>query len=109
MLYAEQFRAARLVVDAGPHDKGWTKRHRPPRGSRQTRSEVEGYGLARSCLGYRSASSRFATAHEGAGALGPAFDVRAFHDELLVDGALPLSILEAKMDRWIDAQKSRRP
>jgi uncharacterized protein (DUF885 family) len=42
-------------------------------------------------------------------ALGPAFVVRAFHDELLGDGGLPLSILEAKMDRWIDAQKSRRP
>ena len=42
-------------------------------------------------------------------ALGPAFDVRAFHDELLGDGGLPLGILEAKMDRWIDAQKSRRP
>jgi uncharacterized protein (DUF885 family) len=34
-------------------------------------------------------------------ALGPKFDVHAFHDELLQDGALPLTILEAKMDRWI--------
>jgi uncharacterized protein (DUF885 family) len=32
---------------------------------------------------------------------GPAFDIRAFHDELLNDGALPLDILEAKMDAWI--------
>jgi uncharacterized protein (DUF885 family) len=35
-------------------------------------------------------------------ALGAKFDIRAFHDELLQDGALPLSILEAKMDRWIE-------
>lgn len=34
-------------------------------------------------------------------ALGAAFDLRAFHDELLGDGAMPLSVLEAKMDRWI--------
>ena len=39
--------------------------------------------------------------HEAERALGPAFDVRAFHDELLKDGAMPLSILEAKMRRWM--------
>jgi uncharacterized protein (DUF885 family) len=37
-------------------------------------------------------------------ALGSKFDIRAFHDELLKDGALPLDLLEAKMDRWIEAQ-----
>jgi len=35
-------------------------------------------------------------------ALGLKFDIRAFHDELLKDGALPLNILETKMDRWIE-------
>ncbi len=39
--------------------------------------------------------------------LGAAFDLRAFHDELLRDGAMPLSILESKMDRWLAGQKRR--
>ena len=38
-------------------------------------------------------------------ALGPKFDVRRFHDAVLIDGAMPLSILEAKIDRWIASQK----
>ena len=37
--------------------------------------------------------------------LGPRFDVRKFHTAILVDGALPLDVLEAKVDRWIVAQK----
>ena len=38
-------------------------------------------------------------------ALGSKFDIRAFHDELLKDGALPLDLLEAKMDSWISSQQ----
>lgn len=38
--------------------------------------------------------------------LGSRFDVRAFHDELLKDGALPLDLLETKMDQWIAVQRS---
>ena len=37
--------------------------------------------------------------------LGPKFDIRAFHDELLKDGALPLDLLEAKMNDWMAGQK----
>jgi uncharacterized protein (DUF885 family) len=37
-------------------------------------------------------------------ALGPKFDIRAFHDELLKDGAMPLDLLERKMDVWIESQ-----
>ena len=37
--------------------------------------------------------------------LGPKFDIRAFHDELLKDGALPLDLLEAKMNAWIVSQQ----
>jgi uncharacterized protein (DUF885 family) len=39
-------------------------------------------------------------------ALGSEFDIRAFHDELLKDGALPLDLLEAKMDSWVTDQKT---
>jgi uncharacterized protein (DUF885 family) len=38
--------------------------------------------------------------------LGPRFDVREFHDEVLRDGALPLEVLEAKLDRWIAAKRA---
>ncbi len=114
MLYNEQFRAARLVVDVGLHDKGWTK----PRaidylgGSRENAErEVERYmAWPGQALGYKIGQLKIRGLRTKAqAALGPAFDVRAFHDELLGDGGLPLSILEAKMDRWIDAQKSHRP
>jgi uncharacterized protein (DUF885 family) len=114
MLYAEQFRAARLVVDVGLHDKGWTKQRAIDYlgGSRENAErEVERYmAWPGQALGYKIGQLRIRGLRTRAqAALGPAFDVRAFHDELLGDGALPLSILEAKMDRWIDAQKSRRP
>jgi uncharacterized protein (DUF885 family) len=113
MLYAEQFRAARLVVDVGLHDKGWTKQRAidylgGPRENAER--EVERYmAWPGQALGYKIGQLKIRSLRTKArAALGPAFDVRAFHDELLGDGALPLSILEAKMDRWIDAQKSRR-
>lgn len=42
-------------------------------------------------------------------ALGSSFDVRAFHDEVLGAGALPLSVLEKRIDRWIERQKTQPP
>ena len=114
MLINEEFRAARLVVDVGIHEKGWTRRQAidylpGPRGNAER--EVERYmAWPGQALGYKIGQLKIrALRTKAQAALGPAFDVRAFHDELLGDGALPLSILEIKMDRWIDAQKSRRP
>jgi uncharacterized protein (DUF885 family) len=114
MLLNEQFRAARLVVDVGLHDKGWTKQRAIDYlgGSRENAErEVERYmAWPGQALGYKIGQLKIRSLRARAqAALGPAFDVRAFHDELLGDGGLPLSILEGKMDRWIDAQKSRRP
>ncbi|HEX9125822.1 MAG TPA: DUF885 domain-containing protein [Methylomirabilota bacterium] len=114
MLYAEQFRAARLVVDVGLHEKGWSKQraidYLP--GSRENAElEVERYmAWPGQALAYKVGQLRFrALRTKAEAALGPAFDVRAFHDELLADGSLPLGVLEAKMDRWIEGQKTRRP
>ncbi len=114
MLTNEEFRAARLVVDVGIHEKGWTRQQAidylpGPRGNAER--EVERYmAWPGQALGYKIGQLKIrALRTKAQAALGPAFDVRAFHDELLGDGALPLSILEIKMDRWIDAQKSRRP
>ena len=114
MLYGEQFRAARLVVDVGLHQKGWTKEQAIAYlgGSRENAErEVERYmAWPGQALAYKVGQLKIRGLRTKAeAALGPAFDVRAFHDELLADGALPLSILEAKMDRWVEAQKSRRP
>jgi uncharacterized protein (DUF885 family) len=114
MLYAEQFRAARLVVDVGLHHKGWTKQQAidylgEPRENAER--EVERYvAWPGQALGYKIGQLKIrALRTKAQAALGPSFDLRAFHDELLADGGLPLSILEAKMDHWIEAQKSRRP
>jgi uncharacterized protein (DUF885 family) len=114
MLINEEFRAARLVVDVGIHEKGWTRQQAVdylpgPRGNAER--EVERYmAWPGQALGYKIGQLKIrALRTKAQAALGPAFDVRAFHDELLGDGGVPLSILEAKMDRWIEAQKSRRP
>ena len=114
MLINEEFRAARLVVDVGIHEKGWTRQEAVdylpgPRGNAER--EVERYmAWPGQALGYKIGQLKIrALRTKAQAALGPAFDVRAFHDELLGDGGVPLSILEVKMDRWIEAQKSRRP
>jgi uncharacterized protein (DUF885 family) len=101
-------------VDVGLHDKGWTKQRAidylgGPRENAER--EVARYmAWPGQALGYKIGQLKIRGLRTKAqAALGPAFDIRAFHDELLRDGGLPLSILEAKMDRWIDTQKSRRP
>jgi len=113
MLINEEFRAARLVVDVGIHDRGWTKQQAIdylPGPRPNAEREVERYmAWPGQALGYKIGQLKIRALRTRAQtALGPAFDVRAFHDELLGDGALPLSILEMKMDRWIAEQKARR-
>ena len=113
MLSSELFRAARLVVDVGLHDKGWTKQRAIDYlgGSRENAErEVERYmAWPGQALGYKIGQLKIlAFRRKAEVALGASFDVRAFHDELLKDGAMPLSILEAKMDRWLAARKAAR-
>jgi uncharacterized protein (DUF885 family) len=110
MLYAEHFRAARLVVDTGLHARGWTRERAidylgGP--SLDTVREVERYMVwPGQALGYKIGQLTILGLRKKAeAALGPAFDLRAFHDELLKDGAMPLSVLEGKMDRWIVARR----
>jgi uncharacterized protein (DUF885 family) len=110
MLYAEHFRAARLVVDTGLHARGWTRERAieylgGP--SLDTVREVERYMVwPGQALGYKIGQLTILGLRKKAEtALGPAFDLRAFHDELLKDGAMPLSVLEGKMDRWIAARR----
>jgi uncharacterized protein (DUF885 family) len=110
MLLAERFRAARLVVDTGLHARGWTRQRAIEYlggQSTDTVREVERYMVwPGQALGYKIGQlTILAIRKKAEAALGAAFDLRAFHDELLRDGAMPLSVLEAKMDRWIGAQR----
>jgi uncharacterized protein (DUF885 family) len=110
MLGSELFRAQRLVVDTGLHARGWTREQAidylggpTPENVREVERYMVWPGQA---LGYKIGQLKFLELRRKAEtALGPAFDVRAFHDELLRDGAMPLSVLEARMDRWLATQK----
>jgi uncharacterized protein (DUF885 family) len=109
-LNSELFRAVRLVVDVGLHRKGWSREQaiefiiETTGGSESGASqEVDRYiALPAQALGYKIGQLKISAIRAKAEkTLGAQFDIRAFHDELLKDGALPLTILEAKMNRWI--------
>jgi uncharacterized protein (DUF885 family) len=96
----------------GLHDKGWTREQAirylggpTPNNVREVERYMAWPGQA---LGYKIGQLKILALRRKAEAmLGPAFDVRAFHDELLRDGAMPLGVLEAKMDRWLAGQTRR--
>ncbi len=109
----EMLRAVRLVVDTGMHAKGWT-REQSIQYMRDTlgytdvaKSETERYMVwPGQALGYKIGSLKIAALRARAtAALGPKFSLPAFHQVVLGDGTLPLSLLEAKVDRWIAASK----
>jgi uncharacterized protein (DUF885 family) len=106
----EMLRAMRLVVDSGIHSKGWTRdqaikymRDNSSMSVTDATAEVERYiAIPGQALGYKLGQLTFlrlkATAQA---ALGPKFDIRKFHAQCLMTGALPLPILEKKIDAWI--------
>lgn len=116
-LGAESWRAARLVIDTGIHALGWSREQaieyllaHAPLGRTDATAEVERYiayvGQANAYkLGQLQFTSLKARARER---LGGRFDVRALHTEFLKDGPLPLDVLDAKIQRWIDAQAAAR-
>ncbi|MEQ1641716.1 MAG: DUF885 domain-containing protein, partial [Novosphingobium sp.] len=108
----EMLRAMRLVVDTGLHAKGWTREQaiefmlsNSGMGRTDATSEVERYIVwPGQALGYKIGALTIQRLRKKAqAALGAKFDMRAFHDSVLGSGALPLPILEAKIDRWIGA------
>jgi uncharacterized protein (DUF885 family) len=109
----EMLRAVRLVVDTGMHAKGWTREQsiqymKDTLGySDVAKSETERYMVwPGQALGYKIGSLKIAQLRARASsALGPKFSLPAFHQVVLGDGTLPLSLLEAKVDRWIAANK----
>lgn len=112
-LDAELWRAIRLVVDTGIHAKGWTRQQvldymyaNSPAEPTRAISEAERFmAIPGQALAYKIGELRIRELRTRAeAALGERFDVRAFHREVLVDGSLPLDVLEAKIERWIAAQ-----
>jgi len=107
----EMWRAMRLVVDTGLHAKGWTRRRaidymlaNSGNTKLDTANEVDRYiGWPGQALGYKLGELKIRELRGRAGsALGDAFDVRAFHEVVLGAGALPLPVLERRVERWID-------
>jgi uncharacterized protein (DUF885 family) len=110
----EQLRAMRLVVDTGLHAKGWTREQaikfmldNSTLAESDVVSEVERYiAWPGQALGYKVGDLALqALRHRAEQALGEKFDVRDFHREVLSDGAVPMDVLEAKVDRWIAARR----
>jgi uncharacterized protein (DUF885 family) len=114
-LSAEIWRAIRLVVDTGMHAKGWTRQQsidymlaNSAVGATDAAAEIDRYiAIPGQALAYKIGELKIKELKARAQReLGPRFDVREFHRQVLVDGALPLAVLEAKIDRWIQATKS---
>lgn len=109
-LQSELFRAARLVVDTGLHHKQWTREQAIDymQGvTGDTRDavtrEIERYAVwpGQACA-YKLGMLKINALREKAqAALGADFDIRAFHDEVLLTGAMPLPVLERKINAWI--------
>ena len=113
-LLAEMHRAIRLVVDTGLHAKGWTREEYiayalENEGGREEDQvqEIERYmAIPGQALAYKIGELKIMELRRRAEQeLGTRFDLRAFHNELLKDGHLPLAVLEAKTNCWIDAQQ----
>jgi uncharacterized protein (DUF885 family) len=113
-LTAEAWRAARLVVDTGMHAKGWTReqaidymRENTAIGETDIVAEVERYiAIPGQALAYKIGQLKIRELRTRAEQkLGPKFNVREFHTQILKDGSMPLAVLDAKIDHWIASKK----
>lgn len=114
-LQSELFRAARLVVDSGLHVKRWTREEAIDymvAATGETRAsvtrEIERYAVwpGQACS-YKLGMIRInALRNEAEEALGDAFDIREFHDQVLLSGSMPMPVLEKKIHAWIAAKQN---
>jgi uncharacterized protein (DUF885 family) len=115
-LGGEIWRAIRLVVDTGLHAKGWTEHQavdyflaNGPTSEGQVRAEIRRYlVMPGQATAYKVGMLKILELRERAeAALGAGFDIRRFHDTVLGGGALPLAILERRVDDWIASERAR--
>ncbi|GAB3386514.1 DUF885 family protein [Lysobacter fragariae] len=113
-LQNELWRGIRLVVDTGLHSKGWSREQvikymldNSAESETQSTAEAERYmAIPGQALAYKIGELKIQELrHRAEKELGGKFDIREFHAEVLRDGAVPLSVLENKIDRWIASKK----
>jgi len=113
----EMWRAVRLVVDTGIHAQGWTRqqaidyfREHTVMSDYRIKVEVDRYIVwPGQALAYKIGQMKISELRKRAEtALGDKFDLRAFHDVVLGEGAVPLDVLERRVDEWIAAQKAAK-
>ena len=112
----EMLRAIRLVVDTGLHAKHWTREQvvqyfhdHSGTDEVEVQAETDRYiAIPSQALGYKIGQLTIVRLRDKAKAkLGPKFDIRRFHDEILGAGSLPMDFLEARIDSWIAAEANR--
>lgn len=115
-LASELLRAVRLVVDTGIHAKGWSRdqvveffRQSGAVDEPTIQSETDRYiSWPAQALSYKLGQLKIRELRDRAQKeLGPKFDIRKFHDEMLDGGTLPLDLLETRTDKWIAEQKAK--
>jgi uncharacterized protein (DUF885 family) len=115
-LSSELFRAVRLVVDTGIHSQGWSReqvvefmRKSGSVDEPTIQSETDRYiAWPGQALAYKLGQLKFRELRERAKTeLGPKFDIRTFHDEMLNGGSLPLDLLDVRTNGWIAEQKGK--
>lgn len=114
MLGAEMHRAIRLVVDTGIHSKGWSREkaieyslENEAESEASIISEIERYmANPGQALSYKIGQLKIRELrNRSQEALGEAFDIRKFHNQVLETGCVPLALLENKIDKWIAANQ----
>jgi uncharacterized protein (DUF885 family) len=113
-LVDEQLRAMRLVVDTGLHAKGWSREQaiqfmleNSSMAESDVTAEVERYiGWPGQAVSYKVGQFKIQELREySEQQLGNKFDIKAFHTQILIDGALPMPILESKIKKWVESQR----
>jgi uncharacterized protein (DUF885 family) len=113
-LNSELFRAVRLVVDTGIHDKNWSRQqvidymHANDLNDALAQTEADRYiAWPGQALAYKMGQLTIRKLRDEAKAqLGAKFDIKAFHNEVLDGGSMPLDLLQERVEQWIKAQKS---
>lgn len=114
-LNSELFRAVRLVVDTGIHDKNWSREkvidymHANDVNDALAQTETDRYiAWPGQALAYKMGQLTILKLRAEAKAkLGSKFDIKSFHDEILNGGAMPLDLLQERVGRWIKTQEPK--